>query len=212
MSKRKRKVSKSHAKNNSSSTLFMVLGFAVVAIALVFLLFGNNLFDSNSSAALQQVPALDGSPQVEGDGLIPQVGQAAYNFTAQDLEGNTISLSDYRGKPVMINFWATWCPPCRQELPDFEQAYQAYAEDELVILALNQDEPANLVESYFYDENGFSFTPLLDVGSTISRGYGVNSFPTTIFVDADGVVTAVHRGLLVPQQLETYLAQTLPSS
>ncbi|MCB8991675.1 MAG: TlpA family protein disulfide reductase [Ardenticatenaceae bacterium] len=190
----------------------MVLGFAVVAIALVFLLFGNNLFDSNSSAALQQVPALDGSPQVEGDGLIPQVGQAAYNFTAQDLEGNTISLSDYRGKPVMINFWATWCPPCRQELPDFEQAYQAYAEDELVILALNQDEPANLVESYFYDENGFSFTPLLDVGSTISRGYGVNSFPTTIFVDADGVVTAVHRGLLVPQQLETYLAQTLPSS
>ena len=214
MSKRKRKVNKNHTKNTQSTTLFMILGFAILGVALVFLLFGNNLFDttSGSSAALEQVPALDSSPQVAGNGLPLQVGQSAYDFTAQDLDGNTVSLSDFRGRPVMVNFWATWCPPCRQELPDFEQAYQAHAKDGLVILALNQDETASQVETYFYNENEFSFMPLLDVRSTISQGYGVNSFPTTVFVDANGMVTAVHRGLLVPQQLESYLAQTIPSS
>ncbi len=215
MSKKKQS---GHKKQDGFSTILMVLGAGVLGLALAFLLFGNRLLDPRPAPrergpVLQQVPELD--PQVvsvAGNGLPLQPGQPAYDFAARDLEGNVVRLSDFRGQPVMVNFWATWCPPCRVELPDFEQAYQEYQDEGLVILALNQDEPASLVETYFHVDNDFSFTPLLDERSTISRGYGVNSYPTTIFVDAAGVVTAVHRGLLVPEQLEAYLAQTLPSS
>lgn len=204
-------------KRSGFSLLLLTAGFGVLGLALAFLLFGSSLLETPPSRAsgpvLPQVPDLVNQPvMVAGNGLPLQAGQAAYDFAARDLDGNVVRLSDLRGKTVMVNFWATWCPPCRVELPDFEAAYQKYAEDGLVILALNQDEPASMVASYFYDLHNFSFTPLLDVGSTISRGYGVNSYPTTIFIDEAGVVTAVHRGLLLPEQLETYLAQTLPGS
>lgn len=205
-------------KEKGFSTLLLLLGFGAIGLALAFLLFGSNLFAAapaprERGPALLQIPVLDSqSVAVEGNGRPLQVGQAAYDFAARDLEGNLVRLSDFRGQPVMVNFWATWCPPCRRELPDFETAYQAYQDEGLVILALNQDEPASLVATYFHVDNDFSFTPLLDEGSTISWGYGVNSFPTTVFVGRDGVVTAVHRGLLLPEQLEVYLTQTLPGS
>lgn len=215
MAQKKHVVHKKQAKQKGASSLLLLAGFGILGLALAFLLFGSSLFAPpparSSGPVLPQVPNLENQPvSVAGDGRPIQVGQVAYDFAAQDLDGNMVRLSDLRGKTVMVNFWATWCPPCRVELPDFEAAYQKYADDGLVILALNQDEPASMVASFFYDLHGFTFTPLLDVGSTISRGYGVNSYPTTIFIDQAGVVTAVHRGLLLPEQLETYLAQTLP--
>lgn len=201
------------------SSLIMFTGFVLLGLALAFLLLGNNLFDNNGQATKlgsDQVPAFGEDvntdlPVVSGNGRLPEVGETIYEFAAQDLDGHTIRLSDYRGKPVMVNFWATWCPPCRMELPDFQQAYTAHQDDGLVILAVNQDEPDDVVRSYFYEENGFTFTPVLDTGSQISRAYGVYSFPTTVFVNPDGVVTAVHQGLLFPELLDVYLAQTIPS-
>ncbi|MCA9971803.1 MAG: TlpA family protein disulfide reductase [Anaerolineales bacterium] len=200
--------------------IMLIAGFALLGMAAALLLANANSPTAAEPAAgdavLQQVPALsdvaDSSVAVSGNGRLPQVGAAPADFTALDLAGNVVHLSDFRGQTVMINFWATWCPPCRRELPDFQAAYQAYQDDGLVILALNQDEPADLVQSYFYDENGFSFTPVMDVDSEISSAYGVHSFPTTVFVNEAGVVTAVHQGLLLPEQLDAYLAQTLPAA
>lgn len=199
----------------------MFAGFALLGLALVALLFGSSLLGDNaepaaSSATFGQVPVLSADtettlPVATGNGRLPQVGDNLAEFASRDLDGATIRLSDYQGQPVMVNFWATWCPPCRMELPDFQTAYNTYQDDGLVILAVNQDEPETLIRSFFYDDNGFTFTPVLDEGSRISRSYGIHSFPTTIFVNGEGVVTAVHQGLLFPAQLEAYLAQTIPS-
>lgn len=212
MAKRKHKSKKEQ--NTNASSLMMVGGFTLLGVALVLLLFGSNILGNTIAAEERdQVPALQNTtlPVAEGNGRLPQIGDDLAEFASRDLDGNTIRLSDYQGQPVMVNFWATWCPPCRMELPDFQTAYDTHKGDGLVILAVNQDESEELIRSFFYDTNGFTFTPVLDEGSQISRSYGINSFPTTIFVNAEGVVTAVHQGLLFPEQLEVYLAQTIPS-
>lgn len=207
-------------KKIDARAIMLISGFALLGMAAMLLLVSAGAPSSAAPTAaapvLQQVPPLadeaSGSVQVSGSGRLPEVGTAPVDFTALDLDGGVVRLSDYRGQTVMINFWATWCPPCRRELPDFQAAYDAHRADGLVILALNQDEPADLVQTYFRDENEFSFTPVMDVDGQISLAYGVRSFPTTIFVNEAGVVTAVHQGLLLPEQLDTYLAQTLPAA
>ncbi len=137
------------------------------------------------------------------------VGDNAPDFILSDLSGRSVRLSDYRDQPVIINFWATWCPPCRVEMPDLQRAFQKYASEGLVILALDQNEPAETVGPFFYDEMGLSFTPLLDINGAVAGMYGVFNFPTSVFVDGSGQVTAVHRGLMTFDQIESYLSQTL---
>jgi cytochrome c biogenesis protein CcmG/thiol:disulfide interchange protein DsbE len=137
------------------------------------------------------------------------VGDTAYDFTLQDLNGNTHTLSDYRGQPVIINFWATWCAPCRIEMPELQAAFERYEEDGLVILAIDNDEPPDAVRAFFYDEMDLTFTPLLDDGAEVSDLYSVFNFPSTYFVNAQGEVTAIHLGPMVESQIDGYMADIL---
>ena len=100
----------------------------------------------------------------EGDGTAP-------DFTLVDLEGNSVSLSDYRGTPVMVNFWATWCPPCRAEMPLIQEFQDRYA-DEFVVLAVNGGETAQEVEA-FVTEQGFNMVFLLDPEFAIAEQFQV---------------------------------------
>ena len=102
------------------------------------------------------------------------VGDLAYNFTLQDLDGNEVNLEALHGRPVVVNFWASWCAPCRVEMPELEAAFQAYQEDDLVILALDQEESPEVVHEFFIEEMGLTFTPVLDSEGSISELYGVN--------------------------------------
>lgn len=127
-------------------------------------------------------------------GLIsaPQAGFLAPDFTLETLEGESVTLSDLRGQVVLVNFWATWCPPCKAEMPAFEQAYQDYADKGFVLLAVNaiQQDSVPAID-IFKANNGLSFPILLDTDSSISRAYQVQSLPTSFFVDKDGVISEV---------------------
>jgi peroxiredoxin len=146
--------------------------------------------------------------------ISPYPQNAAPDFTLAQLNGNAASeiqeltLSSLRGKPTLINFWASWCPPCRRELPALQAAYAKY-KDEIGFIAVNvKEDPATV--SAFAEELGLDFPIALDPDGQISNvAYEVRGLPTTVFVDANGVVTARHLGPLDEAMIETYLAPLL---
>lgn len=194
--------------------LLFVSGIGVLGLATFFLVFSElSPTESSPVADVQITPIPDDfvkpNPiEPELDGAV-QIGEVAPNFTLVDLDGNEHSLKSLRGKPVIVNFWATWCAPCRVEMPEFEQALADYAGDDLVILALNREETPEVVEEFFVEEMGLTFTPLLDNTAQVADGYGVFNMPTTYFLNAEGIVSAVHRGPIARVQLDDYMEQTL---
>ncbi len=175
---------------------FLLIGGAIlIGVAAALLLFGDDLFGKTETAVLPQIPD-----------QIQQIGTPAYDFTLQDLDGNDVTLSELQGRPVILNFWATWCAPCRIEMPEFQAVYDNYPDGELAIIAVNLDEPVDRVSKFFRDDLGLTFTALLDDGGVVAEQYGVFTYPTTYFINKDGVVTAVHRGNLTEKYIEDYLA------
>lgn len=204
-------------RNGRSRSPLLFLGGAVfLGLALSLLLFGGNFFGpAAETSILQQLPAPFGTAKVAelpaASIDLLEVGDTAYNFYLSDLDGQNLNLEAFRGQPVILNFWATWCGPCRVEMPALQAAYESHQADELVILAVN-DQEAHQDVADFFSELELTFTPLLDQEGEVSRLYHVFNFPTTYFIDEDGRVTAVHRGVLSAEQIETYLAATLNRS
>ncbi len=113
----------------------------------------------------------------------------APNFSLRDMDENVHSLRDYRGKVVMINFWATWCPPCRREMPSMERLYQRLKDQGFIVLAVNQWESPDHVFAYTGQlEVDPSFPILFDRDSDISVAYGVKGLPTTYLLDGEGKI------------------------
>ena len=135
----------------------------------------------------------------------PENLPAAPQFTLTDLDGNTVSLSDYAGTPLLVNFWATWCPPCRSELP-LIQEYQDKFGDDFVVLALSGGETAQDVQS-FITANGYTFMVLLDSEYAVAEQYGVRGYPTSFFIDANGAIQKTHIGELTEPMIVAYLAE-----
>ncbi|RME05823.1 MAG: TlpA family protein disulfide reductase [Anaerolineae bacterium] len=122
----------------------------------------------------------------------PREGFSAPDFTLELLGGGEMSLSELRGQAVMINLWASWCPPCRAEMPAIERVYQDLKDEGLVVLAVNttfQDSEAAAVE--FVAEFGLTFPVLLDRTGAVSNRYQLRGLPSTYFVDREGVIRAV---------------------
>lgn len=135
----------------------------------------------------------DSIPQGEAIAL-PVAGHPAPDFTLKTLEGDALTLSEFRGKPVVINFWATWCGPCRQEFPDFQDAATDNA-DRLVVIGVNNtstDQKENVGE--FITEMGVTFPIVLDETGDVAKTYQIFGLPTTIFIDENGVVLEVFTG------------------
>ncbi len=123
--------------------------------------------------------------------LLPKVGQPAPDFATHDLLGRTVNLSDYRGRPVWLMFWGSWCPPCRAEFPDVQRAYQQLEPEGVALLGVSLDEPP-LAAAEYAMRNGATFTVLSDPGRSDTGGaYPILNFPTHIFIDADGVVRSI---------------------
>lgn len=133
----------------------------------------------------------------------PTVGSAANDFTLLDLDSNSVRLSDYKGQAVLINFWATWCAPCEEEMPLLEQFSKKY-QDRLVVLGVNYLEQEHEVRQ-FSQKLGVSFPLLLDSSGVVADSYYVHNFPMTFFIDPEGITRAQHMGLLTEDQLVRYL-------
>jgi peroxiredoxin len=115
------------------------------------------------------------------------VGDQAPDFKLADLEGNQVSLSSLRGRPVLLNFWATWCPPCRMEIPFIEEIHTEWQDRGLVILAVDAGESTSTVRN-FLQAYGYSVTVLLDATQTVTQQYHITGLPTTYFIDSKGII------------------------
>ncbi len=143
---------------------------------------------------------------VEGN----QVGNLAPDFQVQNLDGQTISLSDLRGKPVLLNFWATWCPPCRGEMPYLQQIYEEWSNKGLMLFALDIGESPALVKE-FLETNNFSMPVLLDTERSVAQKYSIQYYPTTFFIDKNGIIQEKKVGAFQnKEEIERYLGKIIP--
>jgi thiol-disulfide isomerase/thioredoxin len=149
----------------------------------------------------------DATNRAAGQIEAPIAGYLAPTFTLDTVNGESISLADLSGRPVVLNFWATWCPPCRIELPHFQEASIRY-NGRVTILGVDQGEPAGVVAP-FAAELGLSYPLALDGDSRVNRLYRVNALPTTVFVDAEGVVDEVYLGIINGAVLEERIERLL---
>jgi len=140
---------------------------------------------------------------------LPKVGARLPGFALSDLHGRPVKLSDYTGKTVILNFWATWCPPCREEMPMLIDYYNQTQPDGPVILAVNVGESA-LDASAFAVDYGMPFPVLLDVNSAYFDSLMQDSLPTTILVGPDGVVRSLHVGIMSPEVFQREILARLP--
>lgn len=128
-------------------------------------------------------------------------GEKAIDFTLKDLDGKKVALSDYKGKNVYLNFFATWCPPCRAEMPDIEKVYQKYKDKDFVVLAVDLGEDRNTVKS-FIEKNKFNFKVLLDSDQTVGEQYSTTAIPVSIFIDKKGNIVAKKVGAMTSGEME----------
>ncbi|UJF31177.1 redoxin domain-containing protein [Paenibacillus hexagrammi] len=136
----------------------------------------------------------------------PQEGDKAVDFSLVGLDGKTHQLSDYKGKPVLVNFWGTFCPPCKEEMPSLQKMYEKWSQKGVVFLEVNVDKNKVTVQG-FMDQYSLNLPVLLDAKEEVRKKYGVMDYPTTFFVDSEGRV-AVKR---IGQMDEAYIDQTLSS-
>ena len=139
-----------------------------------------------------------------------RLGSPAPDFSLPTADGGTVRLADLKGKPILINFWATWCPPCREEMPAMQELYEQYRERGLVILAVDMEEDLRPVRRWI-DQGGYTFTFLLDSEGEQVKRYNIIASPTSYFVGRDGVIRDLKLGALSRGEMQTKIEKLLDS-
>ena len=175
--------------------VFALIGLAVGIGGGALVFFQPQIFPDQSRVVTQ--PTRNPAPAAVA-------GAPAPDFRLQSLDGTEVRLADLRGRVVLINFWATWCGPCKAEMPLFEDRYTTYRESGLEILAVNVGETTDVIRP-FVDELGLGFPILLDPDLQVHDLYRVLGYPTTLTVDREGIVADVHVGSWLDEQLDAVL-------
>jgi thiol-disulfide isomerase/thioredoxin len=168
------------------------MGLAVVVMAIMAWV----ALDSPDVAVPDR---LDASVAQPGGGGSSGTGQLVPDLTLVGLDGGTVDLSSYRGRPLVVNFWASWCPPCLREMPDFEQVYQQ-RNGKVAFVGINVRENA-ATAGELATRTGVTYDLALDTAGEASQEFAVVNMPTTVFVNADGVIASVHAGALTADEL-----------
>ena len=161
----------------------------IVMLLLVLMLFG---------CAAPQAPTTQGETEPTAQAV------KAPDFTVYDGQGQEVRLSDLKGKPVVLNFWASWCGPCKREMPDFQEAFEEVGGQVQFMMVNLTDGSGETVESAsaFIAGQGYTFPVFFDTDSDAARAYGIRSIPTTFFIDAQGNVVTYAIGMIDGQTLQ----------
>jgi peroxiredoxin len=190
-------------------------GLAVVLLAVlaaVFLAIRAGRDDGGDDAQIIAPPTGQASAAPDDgdtgpiDGSGPVVGQPAPTFALRNADGEIVKLTDLRGKVVWINFWATWCRPCKQELPDIQKLYGEKRGQGLEVLTINYQDPREDAIAYFRDNN-LEIPMLLDPNGSVYDQYRLQGLPDSFFVDRDGNVAALHYGYMTEEKMRQRLEQ-----
>jgi peroxiredoxin len=200
-------------RNFPTGTLIVgVAALLVIIVAAVLVVGSQGDAGTDEVAESSTLGPVDLPDNPQGLPVAPEVGALAPDFALQTPEGETLTLSDFRGQPVLVNYWATWCGPCRVEMPAIQAAYEAHKDDGFVVLAVNHtstDSVPNIIE--FREELDLKFPILVDEGSDVNKAYAVRAYPSSFFVDENGLIQAVHFGPITEGQLNENLDALLGS-
>lgn len=182
----------------------------VIALVLV-LLAGYSYFDQDQSPATDQQSAQKVSPDTAAGSPKAAKGKLAPEISLNDFSGQTVKLSDFRGKIVILNFWASWCPPCKSEMPELDEAAREFASGtDAVLLTVNltdgSRETVDKARKYITD-NKYSMTVLLDTQGKAASAYSITSIPTTYVIDKQGVIINSIVGPTTKNALKDYVNQ-----
>jgi thiol-disulfide isomerase/thioredoxin len=188
---------------------YKILKMVLLVLIFVALLLGaKRLYDTLGA----QVQTESLATQASDEDAKP-VRQAAPDFTVYDGEGNAHKLSDYQGKPVVLNFWASWCGPCKMEMPDFDEKYGEYGDQVHFLMVNLTDGGSETVESAsaFIAEQGYTFPVYYDTAFSGANAYGIRSIPMTFFIDAQGDLVTYGEGMLSAEMLQKGISLLLPA-
>jgi len=179
-------------KGSYLASAILAAGFILAAFALYLWLSGRKL----------TLPSRD-QISLAGRSSDPLVGKAAPEFELTSLDGSTLKLSQYLGHPVVVNYWATWCEPCKEEMPLLQRSYEKNG-PALIVLGVDAGEGAADV-ARFVDDLGLTFPILRDNDYKVESMFGILAYPTTVFIDSNGIIQARHIGQLDARLLDAYL-------
>ena len=183
---------------NKRTLLIIIFVFALLigGATLLYRQLGQNITAERLSTQAAQQEGSNDESETEQKTKAP-------DFTVYDAEGNEVHLSDYVGKPIVLNFWASWCGPCQMEMPDFHEKYLVLSED-VNFLMVNMTTGRETMESAsaFIEKNEYSFPVFYDINSDAALTYGAYSLPTTFFIDTDGYAVAQATGAIDAETLQ----------
>ena len=194
-----------------------ILVLSMVAVFLGAWVLYQNLQDKVQVGGLTPQNTVEHTSNADSGDAQPQATQSRElmpDFTVYDLEGNAHKLSDFRGKPVILNFWASWCGPCKSEMPDFDEKYGIYGEQIHFLMVNLTDGSQETFEkgSAYIREQGYSFPVYYDLDFSAAMAYGVMSIPVTYFVDSEGYYVASYPGAMRADVLQTGIDLLLPQN